>query len=149
MRLPRIEISAGAYLGAALAVLMLPINWLAGWLIAVTVHECGHITAMWLCHIPIREIEIGPFGAKISAPELTPKQELMCAAAGPMCSFLLIVTAGWFPAAALIGTVQGLYNLLPVYPLDGGRIARAILFVIREKWDGRKIPCKDRYLRVQ
>ncbi len=133
MRLPRLNISAGTYFGAAVCVLLLPLNWLLGWLIAVTVHETGHIIGLKLCRIPIRGIHIGLWGAEISVPVMSPGRELICAAAGPVFSLMLLVAAGWIPVASLIGLVQGLFNLLPIYPLDGGRMLRSVRMMIKER----------------
>ena len=133
MELPEIEISAGTYIGAALCVLLLPMNWLLGWLVAVSVHEGGHIIALKLCRLPIRGIRIGLWGAEISVPVMSPGQELICAAAGPVFSFMLLFAAGWIPVAPLIGMVQGLFNLLPIYPLDGGRMLRSVRMMIKER----------------
>ena len=149
MSRPEIRIAAGAYLLGAVCVLMLPTNWLFGWLAAVTVHEAGHLAALFCCRVPVREIWIGISGAEISTGYLCPEQELVCAAAGPVCSLMLLLLANQFPVAALIGLVQGSFNLLPVYPLDGGRMLRAIMEILRKKRYSRKIPCKDSHLRVQ
>ena len=55
---------------------------------------------------------------------MEPVQEALSALAGPAGSFLMLLLCRVFPEAALWGTVQGLFNLLPVYPLDGGRVLR-------------------------
>lgn len=47
--------------------------------------------------------------------------ELICALAGPAGSIALLLLAEYMPKVAICGMVQGIYNLLPVYPLDGGR----------------------------
>lgn len=132
MKRPDVHIRAGAYLCAAAAILLLPLNWLAGWMIAVTVHEAGHLAALGCFRVPIFELEIGFLGARISAGTMTPMQELLCAAAGPVCSFLLLAVAPQFPVAALIGLVQGLFNLFPVYPLDGGRMLRSVITMVQK-----------------
>lgn len=49
---------------------------------------------------------------------------MFCAAAGPLGSFLFARAMTFFPEASVCALVQGIYNLLPVYPLDGGRIFR-------------------------
>lgn len=149
MRRPEIRITAGAYLLAAVCVLMLPSSWLFGWLAAVTVHEASHLAALFCCRVPIREIRIGFNGAKISTGYICPEQELVCAAAGPVCSLMLLPFAVRFPVTALIGLVQGSFNLLPIYPLDGGRMLRAIMEILHKRRSLRKIPCKDSHLRVQ
>ena len=127
MKLPKITVRPGGYIGCAAAILILPLHWLYCAAIAALVHELAHITVLYLLRIPIWQVEIGLAGATIHIPELPPAQEILCAAAGPMASLMLLFLAPIAPMAALFGLVQGLFNLLPVYPLDGGRIFRGIL----------------------
>jgi len=127
---PRVQVQAGTYLLAALCILILPLNWLMGWFAAVCCHEAGHMLALAYCGIPIHEINIGCTGARIFTGPITAKQELLCAAAGPISSFMLLSVAMLFPAAAMIGLIQGLFNLLPIYPFDGGRIVKAIRSIL-------------------
>ena len=55
-----------------------------------------------------------------------PKQ-MICILAGPAGSLLLLLTAEYLPRLALCGLVQGLFNLMPLHPLDGGRALRCIM----------------------
>lgn len=48
-------------------------------------------------------------------------QELVCILAGPAGSFFLLLLDDFIPKTAICGLVQGIFNLLPLYPLDGGR----------------------------
>lgn len=134
MKHPDIQISAGAYLLWAGCILLLPLNWIIGWLVAVSVHEAGHLMALLCCRTPIYSLKIGCLGAEISTGPITAFQELLCAAAGPMCSLLLILSREKYPIIALLGFVQGIFNLLPVYPFDGGRMLRAAYCVIRDRF---------------
>lgn len=79
----------------------------------------------------IQHIRIGLTGAVITMNPITNGRELLCAAAGPLGSFLLIIFSKWMPELALCGLVQGAFNLLPVYPLDGGRIMKCIVYFFR------------------
>ena len=58
---------------------------------------------------------------------MSPIREAICALAGPLGSFSLLLISEYFPEAAVCGLIQGAYNLIPVYPLDGGRLMRCLL----------------------
>jgi Zn-dependent protease len=73
----------------------------------------------------------------MTAEPLTPWQELLCASAGPAGSILLLVFLHDFPELSVCGIAHGIYNLLPVYPLDGGRCAYSICRLIFRKDSAR------------
>ena len=55
------------------------------------------------------------------------RQEFFCALTGPLGGLCLLPFLRWIPRIAICAGVQSLYNLLPVYPLDGGRALRCIV----------------------
>ena len=67
------------------------------------------------------KVRLKPGGAAIDAVLPGQGRELLAVLAGPVGSLLLLGVHRWFPRLALCGLVQGLFNLLPVRPLDGGR----------------------------
>lgn len=115
-------VSPFAFLMGALLLLTLPLPWLAAAGAAAGIHEAGHLLAIRLLGDKASEIQVGCTGAKIHTAFSRPWREFICAAAGPTASLLLLLVAKLFPRIALCGFVQGLYNLLPIYPLDGGRM---------------------------
>lgn len=117
---------AAFFLGAAL-VLLLPMDWLLSAFAAAAIHELGHLAAICLCGKRADIITVGGTGARIHTGPLGNRAEFLCAAAGPMSSFLLFSQCRLFPKIALCGLVQGMFNLMPVYPLDGGRMLRCVL----------------------
>ncbi len=54
-------------------------------------------------------------------------KSVICILSGPMGSLLLFLFVRWIPRIAFCGLLQGIYNLLPIYPLDGGRVVRCML----------------------
>ena len=54
-------------------------------------------------------------------------REALCAAAGPLGSLILAFGLTGYPEASVCAAVHGIYNLLPIYPLDGGRILHSLL----------------------
>lgn len=121
-----ISLSPGLLIWLAAAVLLLPLRWILAWSVAVCVHELGHFTVLKLLKLPVYAMEAGTGGARISTAFCMPWQEAVCALAGPMAGMLLLLLAPVFPRVAVCGVFQSLYNLLPVYPLDGGRITRCL-----------------------
>lgn len=121
----KVDVSAGVLILTAVSVLVLPLRMIICTVIAVSVHELAHLAVLWLLGCPVFGITIGVRGARIRTSELTPLQEFFCAGAGPAGSLLLLSLGGAVPMIAAIGLIQGLFNLLPVYPLDGGRMLRA------------------------
>ena len=134
----RLQIDAGAYLWLALGLLVLPVKWLAAGIVAAGIHEFAHWTAAKMLGVRIQKIFIGSWGCRMETEEMPYLKEILCALAGPVGSLLLLLTVNWFPRLAICGGVQGLFNLLPIYPMDGGRVLRGLLCILAgEDWAGR------------
>ena len=122
----KLKIAPGFFLLGALAVLLLPLRWVMGVFLAALVHELSHYMAVVLCGGRILSVSLGGSCARIEASPMSSGREALCALAGPVGSFFMILIAEYFPEAGLCGLIQGAYNLLPLYPLDGGRILRCL-----------------------
>ena len=105
----------------ALLLLLLPLRWLGAAVLAALIHEGCHLAALEILGYPPRGMKVGPFGAQMELPSIPYGAELAACLAGPAGSLALLLLAGRFPRLALCGLIHGLFNLLPVYPLDGGR----------------------------
>lgn len=118
--------------------------------LSVLLHELGHsYVALRYC-IPIERITLFIFGgvAHMRKEAPTPRAEFLIAVAGPIVSFVLGMACfglaalaesiqsptdiqGVVMLGALLGMVNlqlGLFNLIPGFPLDGGRVLRAGLW---------------------
>lgn len=115
---------------AALLVMILPLDWLFSAVLAAAFHELCHVMTIRILGGRIRYVRIGMGGTVIEADIPGKGKELVCALAGPSGSILLLFLCHIFPKAAICGFVQGFFNLLPVYPLDGGRILRCALELV-------------------
>lgn len=108
---------------------------------AVILHECAHAKVAKRLGYALNEIKVMPYGAALCGDEnIFPRHEIMIAVAGPV--FNLVLAAAFAALWWLVPTSYaftrafcecniyiGLFNLLPVYPLDGGRIAFCLLGV--------------------
>lgn len=117
--------------------------------VVVVLHELGHSLAARRYGIRTNRILLLPIGgmAEFDSLPRQPRRELVIALAGPAVNYALIVLLliffGW-PASfaevavphqwsevpsALLGMnlVMGVFNLLPAFPMDGGRVLRALL----------------------
>ncbi len=103
---------------------------------SVFLHELGHVRVARRLGVPTLYIQLNAFGglAVMNIPR-DPHLELLIAVAGPLVSLGLSLTlliaysmSAW-PIAALAGKINlgiGVYNLIPCFPMDGGRILRAL-----------------------
>ena len=122
----RVIIAREIYFYFPLLLLLVPIRLILALLLAVAVHEAFHIAAIRCLKIPVRSIYVGIRGMIIETPTMSPMQELLCSAAGPLGGTVLLLFLRWLPLVALVSAIQTLYNLLPIYPTDGGRVLRCI-----------------------
>ena len=116
----------------------------------VTLHEFGHALTAKRFGIRTRDITLLPIGGIARAERIPkdPKQELAIALAGPVVTLLvaatlflwLLVTNSWEPFARItvtagpfierlmfVNLALAAFNMLPAFPMDGGRVLRALL----------------------
>lgn len=138
----RLDYSPGVCIALAVFCLTVPPDWIAAGFLAASVHELSHVLAVLLLGGRIESLCISERGAVMNATPLTCGRELICILAGSAGSFGLMLFCQSLPKTALCGLVHGVYNLLPVYPLDGGRAVKCILSMVcsplqSEKWCSR------------
>ena len=125
--MPRLKVSPWLLIFLCLFYRLDPVGCFWPFLAAGAIHELAHCLAVLLCGGKITALRLGPAGAVMETSPLSYGQEALCALAGPIAGFLLLGLARWLPWLAFWGLVQGVYNLLPVYHMDGGRALRCLL----------------------
>lgn len=111
----------------ALMLLLLPLKWVLAVILAATVHELCHIAAIIALGGRIYSLHLGFGGIRMETDPLPPGREAAAALAGPLGSAALLLLARWLPRTAVCGGVHCVYNLLPLFPLDGGRALHSIM----------------------
>jgi Zn-dependent protease/predicted transcriptional regulator len=123
--------------------------------VSVLVHELAHSYIAKKNGLPIARITLFFFGgvSEMTEEPQDPGLEVRMAAAGPLMSFLIAAVLGglWFLGgfarvpvaiiatlgyAALINGVLGVFNLLPAFPLDGGRVFRGSVWKLSNNFVG-------------
>ncbi len=117
-----------------------------GLFLSVLGHELSHALMARAEGIAIDEIVLHPFGglARLRNEPQSPGAEFRIAVAGPAASFMFAVvgfllvvlarsaeyriTAGVIALISLGNLLLAIFNLFPGYPLDGGRVLRALLW---------------------
>lgn len=140
-----------AHRGATTRELLALLFFLLGVAGSVLLHELGHALVARQFGLKTKEISLTPMGGFSNIDEMpeTPRVQLLVVLSGPVVSLLLagacfaIAASGagelsaplaWndpdarpFNQLAWLNLVLGLYNLLPIFPMDGGRALRAVL----------------------
>jgi Zn-dependent protease len=118
--------SAWLLFALALGLLVLPIWWVFAAVLAAIWHEACHYFVLRLCGVRAVSLRSGLSGAVMEVRFSSQWQEFFCSLAGPAGSPFLLLFAKWLPRTAICAGLQGIYNLLPIYPLDGGRAVRCM-----------------------
>jgi len=135
---PGLDIATYWAIGVASAVLLF---------MSVLIHELAHSYIARKNGLPIARITLFFFGgvSEIREEPKNPRLEVKMAAAGPMTSFVIaaifavlwylnLMVRGWvgltatLQYAAMINALLGGFNLVPAFPLDGGRVLRGAIW---------------------
>lgn len=92
-------------------------------LAAILLHELGHLALILLFGGTVRSVRLRFADMEIKTAPMRYGQELFTALAGPAVNLICFaLVRGRYPGFAAVSLLLGLFNLLPVSPLDGGKI---------------------------
>lgn len=136
--------------GNSIATALIGVGYILALFGSVVLHEYGHALTARRFGVKTKNITLYPIGGVASLERIPekPKQELLVALAGPAVNLVistailiwLLITSGLQPLTAT-GIMEGSFlqrlmianlvlvgfNLIPAFPMDGGRILRALL----------------------
>jgi Zn-dependent protease len=136
--------------------LLRPTYWImgvagaAGLFVSILIHELSHALVARRYGLEMKGITLFIFGgvAEMASEPESPRAEFFIAIAGPITSIVIALTlfvvnlgqsvGGWpVPVTGVIGylavinAILAAFNLLPAFPLDGGRVLRSILWHLK------------------
>jgi Zn-dependent protease/predicted transcriptional regulator len=112
------------------------IGFLLALFLCVLLHEFGHALAARRYGIPTKDITLWPIGgvARLERMPTDPKQELVVALAGPAVNVAIAIAllpiiavsdAAFFERLFTTNLFLVAFNMIPAFPMDGGRVLRA------------------------
>ena len=132
--------------------MLISVTLLLAFFVCVVLHELGHSFTAMKFGVKVRRILLMPIGgmAEMDSIPRQPARELLITLAGPAVNFVIAAilavivgfpegwrlfgftdfadtTRGFFQLLLHWNLLMGCFNLLPVFPMDGGRILRALL----------------------
>jgi stage IV sporulation protein FB len=118
--------------------------WIPTIFISVLLHEAGHAAAFGVLGMGPSQIVLGGFGGyTINRASRKVWQDVVVSLSGPLFSFFLAglfllirqmtfaatdpMMSQWVPLMILANIVWGIFNLLPIFPMDGGQAVYGVL----------------------
>ena len=119
------------------------------------IHELGHLIAGIILKMKPNQLKINPLGIsiefdiknrdyniKIQKANLLEIKKIIVALAGPLTNFIIILILRYINIFSeydkLIMTYSNalliVFNILPIYPLDGGRVLKSLIYIYKGKY---------------
>jgi len=126
------------------------INLFVSAFIAILVHEMAHAFVANRYHYRVYGINVGLFAGSASIDtNMAQRDSISINAAGPISNLLLFgiatfaqyfVVNDFITMFASINLILFIFNILPIYPMDGGHILKDFLMLnMRDRWKGARI----------
>lgn len=100
------------------------------------IHELGHLITGIILGLKVKSVTIMPFGVSIHFEDYSGKyiiKKLIIALAGPLVNLIIVLLGlynNWDEDIIYANMLIGMFNLIPLYPLDGGRILKCIVHIV-------------------
>lgn len=119
---------------------------------SILAHELGHSLVARASGIPVERITLFALGgvSALKREATRPRTELLVSVVGPLTSLLIGAALWWTSQAIAVASMTlsavafylaygnlalGVFNLIPAFPLDGGRVLRAMLWAVGRSFE--------------
>lgn len=139
--LKTVQVIKVALLAASVAVysVMFTVEFAIALIAVLVFHEYGHLRAMKKCGLPTKGMYLIPFVGGLAVGDMpkTRWQDVYISMMGPVFGlvmtlvfyvFYLVTESHFAGLVASTSALLNLFNLIPVYPLDGGRVVKSLVF---------------------